>query len=252
MSKFEKAKERLRLKPKDYTYTEARSLLSQLGFVEYNKGKTSGSRVKFYRKEDQRIILLHKPHPDDVMNPGAVKDLLEFLMDLGELWVMEKNNTLQYKGYHTKIEFDSEEFVLRGKIEGINDLVNFECTHIKDVEKEFHEAVDDYLEFCKEVGKNPDKEYKGNFNVRISPKLHKKLAVISMQNGDSLNASVEKAIQAYVSEEHTSKAYLQKTITILSETLKTKSTYQFDKTSNGFNSKVIPFSVNSSVKMKYN
>ena len=54
---------------------------------------------------------------------------------------MEKNNTLQYKGYHTKIEFDSEEFVLRGKIEGINDLVNFECTHIKDVEKEFHEAV---------------------------------------------------------------------------------------------------------------
>ena len=63
MSKFEKARERILLMPKDYTYTEARYLLSHLGFVEYNKGKTSGARVKFYREKDNRIILLHKPHP---------------------------------------------------------------------------------------------------------------------------------------------------------------------------------------------
>lgn len=85
MSKFEKAKARLLLKPKDYTYSEAKTLLSQLGFDEYNKGKTSGSRVRFYRQEDQRAILLHKPHPGDVMDPGAVKDLVEFLSDLGEI-----------------------------------------------------------------------------------------------------------------------------------------------------------------------
>lgn len=85
MSKFEKARERIKSKPKDYTYTEAKSLLSQMGFIEYHKGKTSGSRVKFYRKEDQKIILLHKPHPEDVMKPGAIKELVEFLMDLGEL-----------------------------------------------------------------------------------------------------------------------------------------------------------------------
>ena len=85
MSKFEKAKERIKSKPKDYTYAEAKSLLSQMGFVEYHKGKTSGSRVKFYREEDQKIILLHKPHPDDTMKPGAARDLLEFLVSLGEL-----------------------------------------------------------------------------------------------------------------------------------------------------------------------
>ncbi|MCI9132992.1 MAG: type II toxin-antitoxin system HicA family toxin [Lachnospiraceae bacterium] len=85
MSKLEKAKERIQLKPKDYTYTEGKSLLSQLGFAEYTKGKTSGSRVKFYREKDQKIILLHKPHPGDIMTPGAVKDLLEFLLELGEL-----------------------------------------------------------------------------------------------------------------------------------------------------------------------
>ena len=77
MSKLEKAKERIRSKPKD--------LLSQLGFKEYNKGKTSGSRVKFYRKEDQKVILLHKPHPGNIMSGGATVDLADFLFDLGEL-----------------------------------------------------------------------------------------------------------------------------------------------------------------------
>ena len=85
ISKIEKAKDRIRSKPKDYTYTEAKSLLSQMGFNEVTKGKTSGSRVKYYRKRDNKIILLHKPHPGDVMKPGTVKDLLEFLMGLGEL-----------------------------------------------------------------------------------------------------------------------------------------------------------------------
>lgn len=66
------------------------------------------------------------------------------------------------------------------------------------MEEEFHAAVDDYLEFCKEVGKEPDKEYKGTFNIRISPDLHKRLAIVAMQNGDTLNAMVEKAIVNYV------------------------------------------------------
>ena len=153
-----------------------------------------------------------------------------------------KNNILEYKGYHTKVEFDSEECVLRGKIEGINDLVNFECEDIKRVEKEFHEAVDDYLEFCKEVGKEPDKEYKGTFNVRINPELHKRLANMAMKNGDTLNATVEKAIQEYVSEERKTEKYLQNTIKILAETLKTESKYEYDN-------KVIPFPGN--VEMTY-
>lgn len=85
MSKLDKAKERLFSRPKDYTYSEAKYLLSQLGFEEYSKGKTSGSRVKFYRASDQRIILLHKPHPSDEMSVGAVKDLAARLEEMGEL-----------------------------------------------------------------------------------------------------------------------------------------------------------------------
>lgn len=85
MSKIDKARERLALRPKDYTYSEAKCLLSQLGFEEFSKGKTSGSRVKFYRASDQRIILLHKPHPGDVMSIGAVRDLATRLEEMGEL-----------------------------------------------------------------------------------------------------------------------------------------------------------------------
>lgn len=121
---------------------------------------------------------------------------------------MKNNNILEYKGYHTKIVFNSADFVLRGKIEGINDLVDFECEDVKDVEKEFHAAVDDYLQFCEEVGKTPEKEYKGTFNVRIDPALHKKLANIAMKNGDTLNASVEKAISSYVYNEKRISEYL--------------------------------------------
>lgn len=72
MSRLDKAKERIRSKPKDYTYNEAKSLLMQLGSREYTKGKTSGSRIKFYRELDNKMILLHKPHPGNIMSSGAV------------------------------------------------------------------------------------------------------------------------------------------------------------------------------------
>ena len=113
-----------------------------------------------------------------------------------------KDSVLEYKGYHTKIEFDSDACVLRGKIEGINDYVDFESTDAQMIEKEFQNAVDDYLSFCEEVGKEPDKEYKGTFNVRIKPSLHRKL-------------TVENAIQAYLSEGTQNEVVIKETVSKL-------------------------------------
>ena len=138
---------------------------------------------------------------------------------------MMKKNILEYKGYHAIIEFDVESFILRGKIEGINDFVNFESDDPKAIEQEFHLAVDDYLEFCQVVGKEPDKEYKGTFNIRIQPELHKKIATMAMKNGESLNTTVEKAIQSYVEESTVTKTELQQTIRILSWALATQRIY---------------------------
>lgn len=67
-----------------------------------------------------------------------------------------------------------------------------------DIEEEFHNAVDDYLDFCKELGKEPTKAYKGSFNVRIDPQLHKKIALEAAKKGISLNQAVEKAIEQYL------------------------------------------------------
>lgn len=107
-------------------------------------------------------------------------------------------NILEYKGYFTKIEYSSEDMILYGKIEGIADLITFESLDATKIEDEFHNAVDDYSKFCKEVGKDPDKSYKGSFNVRISPDLHKKLAIKAFKNDESLKQTVENAISEYL------------------------------------------------------
>ena len=109
-----------------------------------------------------------------------------------------KNSVLEYKGYYTSIEFDSENKTLFGKIEGINDLVTFESDSLKKIEKEFRSAVNDYLAFCKEVGKEPEKTYKGRFNVRISPELHQRVARKACEEHGTINSVVEKAIREYV------------------------------------------------------
>ncbi len=103
-------------------------------------------------------------------------------------------NILEYKGYYTKIEYSAEDNVLYGKIEGIKDLVNFECSDLSDVEREFHLAVDDYLAFCGDTGQEPDKPYRGVFQVRISPELHRRTAMAADKKGETLNAFVAEAI----------------------------------------------------------
>ncbi len=155
---------------------------------------------------------------------------------------MNKKSILEYKGYHTIIEFDTESFVLRGKIEGINDFINFESDDPKTIEQEFHTAVDDYLEFCKEVGKEPDKEYKGTFNIRIHPDLHKKVALLALKNGESINNTVEKAIQAYIDGNVVTNTALQQSIRILSTALATQRIYNKERPEQFVTeSRIVPF-----------
>lgn len=150
------------------------------------------------------------------------------------------NNIMEYKGYHTRIEFDTESMSLRGKIEGINDYVDFEAEDISTIEAEFHTAVDDYLEFCAEVGKEPEKEYKGTFNVRILPDLHRKLALRAFMDGQSLNAEVEKAITIYVENNQAQTKALAERVRDLTETIRmNKLTYKNETTVNSSN--IVPF-----------
>lgn len=108
-------------------------------------------------------------------------------------------NVLHYKGYSAKPEYSAEDQVFYGKILGIDDLVDFYTENAKELEQEFHAAVDDYLAFCQEVGKQPQKEFSGTFNVRISPELHRKTFRKAQEDGIALNKVVENALTEYLS-----------------------------------------------------
>ena len=81
MSKVEKQIQRLKSKPKDFTYDEAKSLLNNLGFIEYNKGKTSGSRVVFINNTICQKIELHKPHPGNIIKSYKIKEIVKQLSE---------------------------------------------------------------------------------------------------------------------------------------------------------------------------
>ena len=90
-----------------------------------------------------------------------------------------KKSIMHYKGYTAQPEYSAEDRIFYGTILGISDAVDFQSDSAKDLEDEFHKAVDDYLEFCAEIGKEPQKEYNGLFNVRIPQELHKEVAVFA-------------------------------------------------------------------------
>ncbi len=80
ISKLDKEIERLKSKPKDYSFDEAKKLLNKLGFYENNKGRTSGSRVEFCNENFQKIEL-HKPHPSNILKPYQIKIILNKLKE---------------------------------------------------------------------------------------------------------------------------------------------------------------------------
>jgi len=108
---------------------------------------------------------------------------------------------MDYKGYHASVNYSETDNVLFGSILGINDLVTFEAESISELKVAFEEAVDDYLATCAQLGKEPEKEFKGLFNVRIAPALHKKAALKASLQKVKLNKFVEKAIERAVEQE---------------------------------------------------
>ncbi|GBD96938.1 MAG TPA: type II toxin-antitoxin system HicB family antitoxin [Nitrospirae bacterium] len=108
------------------------------------------------------------------------------------------SDTMTYKSYIGTVRYSEEDELFYGKIESINDLIMFEGKSVKGLKKAFHEAVDDYLETCRKMGREPQKPFKGSFNVRISSDLHKKAVEKATRQGVSLNRFVQKAIEEKV------------------------------------------------------
>ncbi len=104
------------------------------------------------------------------------------------------SNLLAYKNYNGTVEYSKEDGCLFGKVTGIKSLLSYEGDSVRELEKDFQNVIDEYLRDCEEKVIEPEQPYKGTFNVRISPELHRIVAVYAMEHGKSLNAVVEEAI----------------------------------------------------------
>ena len=115
------------------------------------------------------------------------------------------SSMLEYKGYHATIEYDAEDDIFVGDVFGIPDSLNFHGNSVDELKNTFSQCIDNYLELCEKIGKNPDKEFKGTFNVRIPTELHKKAALAAAKQKITLNQYVVKAIDKSFEENKGSK-----------------------------------------------
>ncbi|OCW56629.1 type II toxin-antitoxin system HicB family antitoxin [Hoeflea olei] len=110
-------------------------------------------------------------------------------------------NTMSYKGFQARIEFDSEDEIFTGRIAGIQDIVGFHGDSVTALKSAFHEAVDDYIETCATIGKAPQKPYSGKVMFRIDPETHRKAVIAAELKGKSLNQWAEEVLARAVEEE---------------------------------------------------
>jgi predicted HicB family RNase H-like nuclease len=102
---------------------------------------------------------------------------------------------MNYKGYSARIDYDDEDGIFTGKIAGIRDGVGFHGETVDELRAAFHEAVEDYVETCAKIGKEPQKAFSGQVMFRVSPEVHRKAALAAELSGKSLNQWAEEALE---------------------------------------------------------
>lgn len=110
------------------------------------------------------------------------------------------SNTMTYKGYAARIEYDDDDGIFAGRIAGIRDGVGFHADSVDSLRQAFHEAVDDYLETCAKIGKEPQRAFSGRVMFRVSPETHRKAAVAAELSGKSLNQWAAEVLERATAE----------------------------------------------------
>ena len=101
---------------------------------------------------------------------------------------------MEYKGYFAKVDFIDDDNTFHGEIINLRDVITFEGETVNELKQAFQDSVDDYLDFCKQRGEDPEKPYSGKFVVRVEPELHKNITIEARKEGKSLNVWVRDAL----------------------------------------------------------
>lgn len=107
-------------------------------------------------------------------------------------------NAMHYRGYSARIEYSDEDQCLVGRVAGIRDVIGFHGESVAELRTAFQEAVDDYLETCEKLGRDPQRPFSGKVMLRIDPGLHARLAMHAEAEGVSLNAWAQAALDRAV------------------------------------------------------
>jgi len=102
---------------------------------------------------------------------------------------------MEYKGYIGIVEYDSDAKLFHGDVVNTRDVITFQGTTVAEIEKAFTESIDDYMNWCKQEGVEAEKPYSGKFNLRLSPELHREIAITAKKLNLSINNFVEKALK---------------------------------------------------------
>ena len=101
---------------------------------------------------------------------------------------------MKYKGYEASVKFDDEIDMFFGEVINTRDVITFYGKSVAELKREFKNSVEDYLDFCRNLNEEPEKPFSGNFVLRISPSLHKKLHTTAKRAGKSLNSIIEETL----------------------------------------------------------
>lgn len=110
-------------------------------------------------------------------------------------------NTMSYKNYLARVEYSDEDECFVGHIAGIRDVVGFHGESVSELKDAFEEAVDDYLETCERLGKDPQRPYSGKVMLRLDPSLHARAAMSAKAQGKSLNVWAQEALRKALSSQ---------------------------------------------------
>ncbi len=107
---------------------------------------------------------------------------------------------LNYKNYRGTVEYIEDARIFHGEVLGTRDVITFQGTTPDEIEAAFRDSIDDYLEFCKERGEEPDKPYSGKFVVRMPESIHRYVAELAKAEKSSINTVVLQAVVAHLSK----------------------------------------------------
>ena len=109
------------------------------------------------------------------------------------------SNIMKYKGYWAEITYSDEDECFCGKIEGLkNTVISFEGKTVKELKKDFKDAIESYLQSCNDLNQKPEEQCKGSLNVRLGTELHTKAKMRSIEENISINELIKNAVAFYL------------------------------------------------------